>query len=131
MSKRALIAVVVIFIAWVAMDFVIHGLILGPYYAASSELWRPQAEMMMWLIWLAVLVGAAAFVYVYDRFFAAKTMKAAVIYGLVYGIGAGIGMGYGTYAVMPIPYALALGWFLGHVVEALVAGVLLGAIVKE
>jgi len=32
---------------------------------------------------------------------------------------------------MPIPYAIALGWFLGTVVEALVAGVLLGAIVKE
>jgi hypothetical protein len=131
MSKRALLAVIVIFIAFVAMDFVLHGVILEPYYAQSSALWRPQDQMMVWLIWLVVLVGAAAFVYVYDRFFAAKGMKTAVVYGLVFGIGSGIGMGYGSYAVMPIPYAIALGWFLGTVVEALVAGVLLGAIVKE
>jgi len=131
MSKRALIAVIVIFIAFVAMDFVLHGVILEPYYAESSDLWRPQDQMMVWLIWVVVLVGAAAFVYVYDRFFAAKGMKTAVVYGLVFGLGSGIGMAYGTYAVMPIPYAIALGWFLGTVVEALVAGVLLGAIVKE
>lgn len=131
MSKRALIAVVVIFIAFVAMDFVLHGVILERYYAQSSELWRPQDQMIGWLLWVAVLVGAAAFVYVYDRFFAVKGMKTAVVYGLVFGIGSGIGMGYGSYAVMPIPYAIALGWFLGTVVEALVAGVLLGTIVKE
>lgn len=40
-------------------------------------------------------------------------------------------MGYGTYSFMPIPYLLALGWFLGTVVETTVAGALVGWIIKE
>ena len=37
-------------------------------------------------------------------------------------------MGLGTYAVMPIPGSLAWAWFLGTVVEAVVAGMLVGLI---
>jgi hypothetical protein len=40
-------------------------------------------------------------------------------------------MGYGSYSVMPIPYHMALTWFLGAVSEAMVGGVILGAIVRE
>jgi hypothetical protein len=40
-------------------------------------------------------------------------------------------MGYGTYSVMPIPYSMALTWFLGAVVEAALAGLLVGKIIHE
>jgi hypothetical protein len=53
------------------------------------------------------------------------------IYGLLFGVAMGIGMGYGTYAVMPIPYSMALTWFLGTVVEATVGGLLAGLIVRS
>jgi len=49
----------------------------------------------------------------------------------LYGAGYGISMGYGSYSFMPIPYSLALIWFLGTVVELTIGGVLLGLIVKE
>ncbi len=39
-------------------------------------------------------------------------------------------MGLGTYSVMPIPAVLALGWFLGTIVETMVGGLLAGWIVK-
>ena len=58
-------------------------------------------------------------------------MTAGTMYGLIWGIAAGVSMGYGTYAVMPIPYYMALTWFLGTVVEGVVAGVITAAIVKE
>lgn len=131
MSKRALYAVAAIFVAWAVLDFVIHGVILAGAYASSPELWRPQAGMILWLIYFATLVSAATFVYIYDRWFKEKGVGPAVAYGIVFGIGAGISMGYGSYAVMPLPYSIALGWFLGRVVEAAVGGLLLGLIVKE
>ena len=37
-------------------------------------------------------------------------------------------MGYGTYSVMPIPYSMALTWFLGAVVEGAAAGLLVGSV---
>jgi hypothetical protein len=40
-------------------------------------------------------------------------------------------MGYGSYSVMPIPYHMALTWFLGSVVEASVGGMIAGLIIKE
>jgi len=52
-------------------------------------------------------------------------------YGVLFGVGAGVSMGYGSYSVMPIPYHMALTWFMGTVIEAAVGGVILGAIVCE
>jgi hypothetical protein len=40
-------------------------------------------------------------------------------------------MGYGTYSMMPIPYCMALTWFLGTVIKAVLGGLLLGAIIKN
>jgi len=47
------------------------------------------------------------------------------------GFGAGVAMGYGSYSVMPIPYHMALTWFLGTLAEALVAAVVVGLLVKD
>jgi hypothetical protein len=40
-------------------------------------------------------------------------------------------MGYGTYAFMPIPYMLALVWFLGTLVEYVAGALLAGVIIRE
>ncbi len=129
--KRTILAVLAVFVSWSALDFVIHGVILGSIYRATPQLWRPMPEMKMGLMYFTMLVVAASFVYIYARFVAEKGIKIAVLYGLVFGIGAGTGMGYGTYAFMPIPYTIALAWFLGSVVEYTVGGLVAGLIVKK
>jgi hypothetical protein len=40
-------------------------------------------------------------------------------------------MGFGSYSYMPIPLTLAGSWFTGSWTEAIVAGVIVGAIVKS
>jgi hypothetical protein len=120
-----------VFVSWVILDFVIHGVILGETYASQPELWRPQNEMKLWVVWFAVAVAALAFVWIYSRLVSPKSLGRGLHFGLIWGIGVGIGMGYGTYAVMPIPYFMAIVWFFGTVVEAAVAGLLVGAIVRD
>jgi hypothetical protein len=71
------------------------------------------------------------FVSIYALYVAPKSIQRALTYGLLFGVAMGIGMGYGTYAVMPIPYSMALTWFLGTVVEATVGGLLAGLIVRS
>ena len=131
--KKSLIAVAAVFILWEVLDFILHQHILMSTYEATASLWRPMEEMMskMWIMHLVVLVSATVFVYIYVRFFSEKNMGSALKYGVVYGIATGMSMGYGMYTVMPIPYALAMGWFWGAVVESALAGVVLGAIVKD
>lgn len=129
--KRTILAVLAVFVTWSVLDFVIHSVILGSTYAATPQLWRPLSEMKMGLMYFTVLVGAAAFVYLYARFITDKRVETAVLYGLVFGIGTGVPMGYGTYSVMPIPYVMAFVWFAGSVVEAVVAGLVTGLIIKK
>lgn len=40
-------------------------------------------------------------------------------------------MGYDTYCFMPIPYRLALSWFLATLVEVLTAGLMVGLIIGK
>ena len=129
--KRIILAIVAVFVAWSAMDFVIHGILLEPTYQATASLWRPMNEMKMGLMRVVGVVASAAFVMVYARFFGRRGMVTGAGYGAWWGLGAGMSMGFGMYSVMPIPYSLAFAWFLGTLVEGIVAGVITGAIIKK
>lgn len=129
--KRVILAVVAVFIAWAAMDFVIHGIILRSSYAATAALWRPMSEMKTSLMYFAVLIAALTFVLIYALFFSRRGISIGLKYGLLFGLSAGVPMGYGTYSVMPIPYSMAFTWCFGSVIEALVGGLIVGGILPE
>ena len=129
--KKILMATVVVFVAWVALDWIMHGMILQSAYASTPTLWRPMQEMKMGTLYFAVLMSALAFTWIYAKFVGKKSMGTGLAYGLWSGFGTGVGMGYGTYAVMPIPYMMAFVWFAGTVVEAGVAGIIVGSMIKE
>ena len=131
MLKRNVLAVLAVFVAWSVLDIVIHGVILGQTYKDTAQMWRPENEMKMGLLHVVGFISAVAFVCLYACFVGRKSVARGIAFGLVFGLGIGVSMGYGTYAVQPIPYKLALTWFLGTVVEAAVGGLLVGAIVKE
>jgi hypothetical protein len=130
MTKKILLAGLAVFVVWEVLDFVIHGLILAPTYATLPNLFRPQAEMKMILMVAVALIAALAFAAAYGWFVSPKSLMTGLKYGLVVGFGGGVSMGYGTYAAMPIPYVMALAWFLGLWVEFAVAGAIVGAIEK-
>ena len=131
MLKKILLATLAIFVAWEILDFLIHSVLLAPMYEETSQLWRPMEEMKMLVMYLVVLISAFFFSAVYGWLVRPKSMKNALLYGLLFGLGAGTSMGYGSYSFMPIPYWMAFGWFLGTTVEAVVGGLLLGLIVRE
>lgn len=128
--KRGILAVVAVYVTWFVLDMVIHVGLLGEAYRATAELWRPEAEMKMGLMQVVSIIAATGFVSIYALLISKKSMASGLKFGLLYGIAAGVGMGYGTYSVMPIPYSMALIWFLGTVVEAAAAGLVTAAIVK-
>lgn len=131
MLKKIIIAVVVVFITWSVLDFVIHGILLHDAYMKTADLWRSMEEMKMELMYVVGFIAATCFVFIYALFINPKSLLTGLKYGVIFGIGAGTSMGYGSYCVMPIPYYLALVWFLGMLVETIVGGLLVGAIVKD
>ena len=130
MVKKILLGGIAIFVAWEVLDFLIHGVILGSTYATLGNMFRAQADMKMGLMAAVTLIGALAFAAVYAWFVSPKSLVTGVKYGLVWGFGGGVMMGYGSYAAMPVPYVMALAWFLGTWVEFTVAGLLAGLIIK-
>jgi hypothetical protein len=131
MKKRILLSGVAVFVLWSLLDFVIHGMILKSTYASTAFLWRPMAEMKIGLMYVTVFIAAMVFAPLYGWFVGNKNLRTGLKFGLLYGIAFGVGMGYGSYSVMPIPYFMALTWFLGTVVEATLAGLLVGQIIRE
>jgi hypothetical protein len=125
------IATVAVFVAWMLLDILLHGMLLRSSYALTPQLWRPMGEFKVGLNAFVVLVSAACFVWIYAQFVSDKSLKTALLYAAVFGLWRGITMGYGSYAVMPMPYLVALAWFLGAIVEVVVGGAILGWIVRN
>lgn len=124
--KNLIIGTIIVFIAWMGLDFLFHGSLLSGLYKETASLWRPEAEIKMGINMLVVFIAATMFTAIYVLLIANKGLLTGLLYGLLYGIAVGAGMGFGTYSFMPLPYDLALSWFGIMVVEATVAGGLLG-----
>lgn len=77
------------------------------------------------------LVTATTFVLVYARLISGKSLATALKYGILLGLSFGASIDFGMYAVMPIPYGMALSWFLGTLVELTLAGLVVGLIVTD
>lgn len=130
-STRFALSTIVVYLTWSIMDFLIHGVFLQQVYETTSHLWRPELEMKMGVMQLVVFLNALLFNILLLKFSSDISLRKASLFGLVYGASVGLGMGYGTYAVMPIPYILAMSWFFGTVAETVAGGVLVGLIHRE
>ncbi len=131
MAKRIVLAIIAVFIAWSVLDFVIHGLLLQSTYEATASLWRPIEEMNMTLMYIVTLLFSGLFVLIYGLLIGNKSLSTGIKYGVLFGLASGVSMGFGSYTYMPIPIILAWSWFFGVLVESIVAGVIVGLIIKE
>lgn len=129
--KRILGAGVAILLAWTAIDGVLHRLFLAPLYEASPGLWRPFDQMNYALIYLVTFALIGVFVGIYSLLVRPKSLRSGLALGALLGIALGIASGFGTFIHMPVPLALAWGWFLGGWFKGIVAGGLVGAIIKH
>lgn len=130
MSKNVWIGAGVVFVLLVVLGMVIHGVLLRPIYATMEGMMRPEADMKMWIIFVVDAVVAYFFTLIFSKGYENKGIAEGVRYGLYIGVMFGISMGYGTYASMPVPYSLALQWFLYSIVEYIICGVALAFVFK-
>ena len=69
MNKRFLTDWLLVFVAWMAGSFVVHGILLSGDYLTVPNLFRPEAEAAEYfpLMLLAHVILAGAFVWIYAR----------------------------------------------------------------
>jgi hypothetical protein len=129
--KRPLLAGLAILIAWMLVDLFLHRLLLAARYEASRELWRPFDQMNVSLIYTVSVVLITVFVGIYRLLVRPKSVGAGLALGAFIGLALGVSAGLGTFIHMPIPSAVAWGWFVGGWLKGLVAGAIVGAVIAE
>ena len=128
---RPLLAALAILVAWTLLDFLLHRLLLAPVYDASQGLWRPFDQMNVALIYAVTFVLIGVFVGIYKFLVRPKSIRAGLLLGAFIGLALGVSAGFGTFIHMPIPIALAWGWFIGGWLKGLAAGAIVGALIID
>ncbi|MEZ4749119.1 MAG: hypothetical protein R3B54_00420 [Bdellovibrionota bacterium] len=129
---RFVIAVFVMFIFIFATDFVLHGIILKPDYAATASIWRPEAEMEKYFLFMLLgqMIIAKYFTFLFIKGYEGTGMMEGVRFGLLMGI-----LFIGTYliqfAVSPITVKILVAWCLGSLVQGILGGMLLTVVYKR
>ena len=130
--KRLFLAIVSVFVGIWLTDFLIHGIWLKNDYAASMNLWRPEAEMQAHMGWLMLgqFLAATMFVMIWARGFAATAcLGCACVYGTCMGL-FGQANTLITYAVQPLPAEIAVKWFMAGVAQGVLMGLLVFFVYK-
>lgn len=128
MNKKVWMGFIAVFITMEILSFVVNYLILGSTYEANKALWRSDMMSMMWIYHVITLVGSFFFTFIFSKGYEGKGIAEGVRYGAYIGIWMSIGMAYGTYASFPIPYSLALQWFIYGIIQYIIAGAVLAQV---
>jgi len=122
MNKKLLLGFVGVFVVVFVLEFIINNYLMMSIYEQTAGLWRPPEEMKMWLVIICQLFFAFFFTFIFSKGYEGKGIGEGIRYGLYVTGLMTIPAAYVSYATMPVPYSLALGWFLYGTVENVVAG---------
>lgn len=109
MDRKFFIAWIVVFVAWMAGAFVVHGQLLHDDYAQLPNLFRPEADAQRHfpLMLLAHAILAGAFVWIYARGAENKPwLGQGLRFGLAIALLTAVPMYTIYYVVQPMPGAL-------------------------
>ncbi len=129
MNKKFWFGVLVVFVVLEILMYLVHGVILAGAYS-SIKIWRPDMASLTWVYQVITVIGAFFFTFIFSKGFENKGIMEGVRYGFYIGIWLSVGMAYGTYAMIEIPYSLALQWFIYGIIEYVIAGVALAMVYK-
>lgn len=127
MNKKVWLGFVAAFITFEILDLVVNYWILSSTYA-SLQIWRPDMNSKMWIFHLVILIGSFFFAFIFSKGYEGKGIWEGVRYGTYIGIWLSVGKAYATYAMIAIPYSLALQWFIYGLIEYIIAGIMLALV---
>ena len=135
MNKKLWIGFIVIFIAMAVLNMIIHGFILSSTYQTDevSKIMRPESEMnsMMWIYYVVYIIQAFFFTFIFSKGYEGKGIIEGVRYGLYMGLLMATPMAYASYAMYPMPYSLALQWFIYGIIQYIILGVIIALVYKN
>jgi hypothetical protein len=127
-NARAWLGFVVVFVVMSVLEAVIHVGLLSADYQATANLWRPMGDMKIYIFYMVYLIVSFFFTLVFFKYYEGNGPMEGLRYGLCVGLMMATTMAYISYTVIPIPYSLALKWFIFETMEYAVLGTVLALI---
>jgi len=130
MNKKLWMGFIAVYVVMNLTNFVIHNLLLSDTYKtlASSGMMRSEESMPMWIFFVTALVISFFFTLIFSKGYNGTGVGEGVRYGLYVGLLMMTPWAYDSYASYPIPYSLALQWFLYGVIEYVILGVVVAMV---
>ncbi len=129
-SKSFWITCVVLYVVLNGLGYLIHQVWLTETYQGLADVFRPEAEIKMSVMFITSAIWTIMFVYIFSRGYEGKGVMEGVRFGLVVGIFYSLVSTYDQYAVYPIPYSLTLKWFFSGLVVSIILGVIASLLYK-
>lgn len=134
MNKKFLIAWLVVFVAWMAGSFVLHGVLLKAGYSNLPNLFRSEEDTaaLTHFMLLAHAIMAGAFAWIYARGVeAGPWLPQGLRFGVAIALLAPVPMYLIYYVVQPMPVSLVAGQMVGESVLVLMLGALVAFAYRE
>jgi hypothetical protein len=131
MGTRILIGFLVVFVATQVFEGFVNLYLLFPITSQLSYIWRPVVEAKLWMLPFTGMFFSFFFTYVFSKGYENKGIAEGIRYGAIVAMMVALPHAYGTYALMQIPYAVALQWFIYGAIEYVLAGILLAIVFKK
>jgi len=130
MNKKLWIGFVVVFIVWNLLDLIIHSGILGAAYQSEEMMRVFRSDMMskMWIFYVVSLFTSFFFTLIFSKWHKGKGIVEGVQYGVYMGLLMATPMAYSSYAMYPIPYSIALQWFIYGMIQYVILGIVVAMV---
>jgi hypothetical protein len=133
MNRRFLLAWLVVFIAWMAGSFIVHGALLHDDYARLPHLFRPETEAQghLPLMVLAHVILAGAFVWIYSRGVENRPwLSQGARFGLAVALLTVVPMYLIYYVVQPMPGTMAVKQIVYDSILVVLLGILVATLYR-
>jgi len=130
-KRKYVLGSIVVFVVYMVFDYLIHNGILGSTYESEPlrRVWRADMMDKMWIMWLVALAWSFLFALIYTKGYEARGgIMEGIRFGFWIGLFVAIPMAFSQYVVYPIPFSLALQWFVFCIIETVACGAVLALI---
>ncbi len=133
-KKRFVVGSLVVLAVYLVFDYLVNAGVLRSSYESESlkKLWRPDFADKTWIMWIINVIWSFLFSLIYIKGYEGRGgMMEGVRYGFWIGLFMSVPMAFGQYVVYPIPFQLALQWFVFGTLQSVICGAALAFVYRS
>lgn len=133
-KKRFVVGSLVVLAVYLIFDYLVNAGVLRTAYESEAlkKLWRPDFADKTWIMWIINVIWSFLFSLIYIKGYEGRGgMMEGVRYGFWIGLFMSVPMAFGQYVVYPIPFQLALQWFVFGTLQSVICGAALAFVYRS